>query len=127
MIRLFKTGVVLMTLCTFTGCTTLQALEDPTPVRIQQSIERGDDVKVTATNGMTYYLEVTKVEADSFTGANDKGKRYKVPYKAVQSLDIREFSVLGTLAGGTGVLLVVGTVAFAIALHNLDIHFGICE
>ena len=129
MIQAFRTGVALMALCAFTGCTSLQALEYPTPARIQQSIERGDDVKVVATNGTTYYLNVTKVEADSFTGATSKGKRFKVPYKAVESMDIAEFSALGTVGAGAVVLTVIGTIALIAALHSLDFHFGLkfCE
>ena len=129
MIQAFKTGMALMALCAFTGCTTLQALEDPTPARIQQSIERGDDVKVVATNGTTYYLNVTRVEADSFTGATSQGKRFKVPYKAVESMDVSQFSALGTVGAGAVAIAVVGTIAVIVALHSLDFHFGLsfCE
>jgi hypothetical protein len=122
-----KAATVALTLLAFTGCTTMRLVEERSPESIQQHVARGDDVRIAASDGKVYELHVTQVEAESLTGTAANGKRYKVHYSGIRALEVEEVSVLGTLAGGVGTLAVVGTVALAIALHNLDIHFGICE
>jgi len=111
----------------FTGCTTLRTLEDATPVRIQDTVEVGDRVRIAATDGKVYDLEVTRVEADALTGKADNGKHYKVRYAGISAIEVEEFSALKTLGVTAGVAYAVAVAAVAVLLHNLDVHFGICE
>ena len=125
--HLCRAVTVLLTLLAFTGCTTMRLLDERSPASIQQNVERGDRVRVAVSNGKVYDLEVTEVEADSLTGRADNGKRYKIRYSGIQALEVREVSVVGTVGAGLGTLTVIGIAVLAVALHNLDIHFDICE
>ena len=118
--------VVLCLLC-FTGCTTLRTLEDATPVRIQDAVEVGDRVRVDASNGKAYYLEVTKVEADSLTGKADNGKHYRIRYSAITEIRVERLGLLQTFVVSAGVGYVLAVAAVLVLFHNLDIHFGVCE
>ena len=123
----FRVVTALVTLLAFTGCTTMRMLEERSPASIQQNVDRGDRVRVAAGDGRVYELTVTKVEADSLTGRADNGKLYKIRYSGIQALEVREADLIGTVGAGLGTAVVIAGIALVVALHNLDIHFDICE
>jgi hypothetical protein len=125
--RAIKILVAVATLLVHTGCTTLRALEDPTPQRIAEQVETGDRVLIGHSNGKTYDLEVTRVEPDALTGTAASGKRYRILYAGIRTLEVEQADALKSLGVGAGVVVVVGIALLAVALHDLDIHFGICE
>lgn len=125
--KICQAVVVVATLLAFTGCSTMRLLDERSPASIQQNVGPGDRVRIAASNGKVYELTVTEVEADSLTGKAASGKRYKVQYAAINAIEVQEADVLASVGAGLGTLLVVSTVALLVALHNLDIHFDICE
>lgn len=125
--KICQAVVVVATLLAFTGCSTMRLLDERSPASIQQNVGPGDRVRIAASNGKVYELTVTQIEADSLTGKAASGKRYKVQYAAINAIEVQEADVLASVGVGLGTLLVVSTVALLVALHNLDIHFDICE
>ena len=102
-----KNAVLVLTLLSFTACTSMRPIEDVQPAVIHQEVEAGDWVEIVATNGKTYDLEVTKVEADALYGEADSGKRYKIPLESIKSIRVEKVSGWKT----TGVTLVALYVA----------------
>lgn len=127
MTRAIKILVILATLLAHTGCTTMRALEDPTPQRIAQQVETGDRVLIQHSNGKTYDLEVTRVEPDALTGTTPGGKRYRILSAGIRTLEVERGDALKSLGVGAVTATVIGIALLAVALHDLDIHFGICE
>lgn len=127
MTRAIKALAVLATLLAHTGCTTMRALEEPTPQRIAEQVETGDRVLIGHSNGKTYDLEVTRVEPEALTGTAASGKRYRIPYAGIRTLEVQQADLLKSLGVGVGTAAVVGIALLAVTLHNLDIHFDICE
>jgi hypothetical protein len=125
--QLFKAVTVVLTLLAFTGCSTMRLLDERSPASIQQNVAPGDRVRVAASNGKVYELTVTAMEADSLTGKADNGKRYKIRYAAINAIEVQEGDVGKSIGAGLVTLYVVSVAALLVALHNLDIHFDICE
>lgn len=125
--RLCKAVAVLLTLLAFTGCSTMRLLDERSPASIQQNVGPGDRVRVAASNGKVYELTVTAIEADSLTGKAANGKRYKIRYAAINAIEVQEGDVGKSIGAGLVTLYVVSVAALLVALHNLDIHFDICE
>ena len=111
-----RLAVTALTLLAFTGCTTLRPIPDFTPSKIRDQVEVGDHVSIAATNGQTYDLEVTKVEADALYGyTKDHAHHYKVPFESIQSIQVEKFSG-GKFWTGFGAVVTVGVIVFIIAL-----------
>ena len=111
------------TLLCFTGCTSIQAIKEPTPDRIRAQVEVGDEIHVSATNGTIYDLEVTRMDDDSLTGRAESGKRYKVPYSAIESIEVRGASAART----GGALGVVTLVLYAAAVYLALVLFDVVD
>ncbi len=115
--------VVAWTLLCFTGCTSMQAIKDPSPDRIRGQVEVGDDVRVVATNGKTYDLEVTGVDEDSLSGKAESGKRYRIPYSVIASIEVSQAS-----AGKTGgALAAVALILYAAAIYYVLMLFDVFD
>lgn len=125
--RFGTTAVVVLALLAHTGCTTMRTVEGRSPASIQQNVGPGDRVRVAASNGKVYELTVTAVEAESLTGKAGNGKRYKIQYAAINAIEVQEGDVARSVGAGLVTLYVVSIAAVLVALHNLDIHFDICE
>ena len=125
--RFGTTAVVVLALLAHTGCTTMRMLEERSPASIQQNVGPGDRVRVAANNGKVYELMVTAIEADSLTGRANNGKRYRIQYAAINAIEVQEGDVGKSIGAGLVTLYVVSVAALLVALHNLDIHFDICE
>ena len=120
---IFRNGVLILSLMSFTACTTMRPIEDFSPSQLRQEVEVGDEVEIVATNGKRYELEVTKVEADALYGEADSGKRYKVPFESIQSIRVEKVSGWRT----AGVTVVVYYVLTAIAIgYALSMVGGGC-
>lgn len=118
-----RTLLVAWTLLCFTGCTSMQAIKDPSPDRIQERVKVGDEVHVVTTNGATYELEVTQVDENSLTGEAESGKRYRVPYAAIASIEVKKVSVGRT--GGT--LGAIALVLYAAAIYLVLVLFDVVD
>ena len=129
-----RTFVALWTALCFTGCTSMQPIKEFTPQNAREQLEVGDEVRVVATNGTTYELEVTRVGDDSFSGKAENGKRYKVPYAAIQSIEAEQISAAktGGAIGATTIVLYALAVAFFVMVaediaEGFSCIFGGCE
>jgi len=109
---LFRNAVVAAVVVSLTACSTMRAIENPGPQAVRDRVEVADEVRIVTTKGAVYELEVTKVEEQSLTGEAGNGKRYKVPYAAIQTLEVEEIS-----AAKTGGAITAGVVAlYAVAI-----------
>lgn len=115
--------MVVWTLVCFTGCTSMRAIEDPAPEHIREQVKVGDEIRVVATDGTTYDLEVTQVAEDSLTGKTESGKRYRVPYSAIVSIEVSKVSAAKT--GGT--LSAVALVLYAAAIYLVLVLFDVVD
>ncbi len=111
-----RSTVVAFTLLSFTACTTLRPIEDFSPSQLRQEVEVRDRVEIVATNGKRYELEVTKVEADALYGETDSGKRYKVPFVSIQSIQVAKVSGWRTAGATLVVVYVLSALAIGSAL-----------
>jgi len=117
---IFRNTVVMLTLLSFTACTTMQPMEDFSPSKIRDEVEVGDRVEIIATTGMTYDVEVLELGDTFVMGRTDAGKRYKIQYEAIKTIRVAEVSPLKTV-GGIGVTLYVVLIGLFIAwLASLD-------
>lgn len=78
---------LLLTLSTSTAWPAMQPVEDLSPAGIRAQLEPGDRVRVEVRDGRSFELRVTRVEAESFTGAADSGKQFRVRYSAIERLE----------------------------------------
>ena len=120
---LFRHAVVAATLLSFTACTTMQPIKNFSPATAQEHIHTGDEVHVVLGNGSVYDLEVTKVEEDSFVGEADSGKRYRIKYASIRSIESEQASAGKTAGLGAGVMAVLYAVAIVTVLalfHVVD-------
>lgn len=115
---LFRKAVVAVVVVSLTACSTMRAVEDVSPQAVRERVEVGDEVRIVTTKGAVYELEVTKVEEQSLTGEAGNGKRYRVPYAAIQAIEVEKISAAktgGAITGGLVVLYAVG-LAFMLML-----------
>src|SRR3546814_2817118 len=61
-------------------------------------LSAGDDVSLVTRDGKHYDLAITHVDANSLTGQDAHGKKWKVRREAIASLEVRRFST-GKTAG----------------------------
>jgi hypothetical protein len=115
----FRNAVVVLIVVSFTACTTMRPLEDLHPAKIQEEIEIGDLVEILATNGTTYELEVTKLDDKALYGDADSGKRYKVPFGAIKTIQVEKVSGWKTTGVTLIAIYVVVSVAVGYALMQL--------
>jgi len=112
----FRGAIVGLMLLSFTGCTTLQTIEDFSPSVLEQRIEVGDRVHVVARSGKDYDLTVTRVDGAMLEGHNDAGKRYKIPFEAILHVEVAEADVV---ASAFATLVTVFAVATAIVVYAI--------
>lgn len=107
--------VVAVTLLAFTACTSMQPIRDFTPSRIREQVHVGDHVFIDATNGSGYDLHVDQIDTDALLGHAPSGKRYKIAFESIRTIQVEKTS--GWQAGtGFGAILTVGLIAFLLAL-----------
>ena len=104
MIRNF---VVLLTVISLLGCTTLQPLADAQPATIQQSVKVGDTVEIERTDGTHQTLKVDAVRGNALAGTH-AGKRYQVPLGEIRSIGTREMSSSAKTWTIVGIIAAVG-------------------
>lgn len=100
--------LVLVLLLPIGGCTTMHAVDVPTVPIVFERVAKGDHVKIRTTDGREYDLEVTAVDRDGITGRAQSRQTYKVPYTAIATLEVSEFS--WALTAGRVLLGVQGAV-----------------
>ena len=100
--------VVAIALLCFAGCATTRTLETLTPEGIQRRVEPGDVVHVDVRDGRGFEIRVDKVEADALTGTTIENRRFRIPYSAIEALQIREGRT--GAAVGAGALAIVGPI-----------------
>jgi uncharacterized protein YceK len=121
---------VLLALC-LAGCFSMRPLAAPIEGRtVAASVKVGQSVRVLTRSQRILELKVTAVEPEALFGRTDQGegKLYKVPYAAIESLEVRRFSggkttgaiSVGAIASYVAVVLLAG---YAIG-HALDDAFG---
>jgi hypothetical protein len=113
---LFRKAVVAVVIVSLAGCSTMRAVEDVSPQGVRERVEVGDEVRIVTTQGAVYELEVTKVEEKSLTGEAGNGKRYRVPYAAIQALEVEEVSAAKTGGAITAGMVAVYAAAIAFML-----------
>lgn len=78
---------LLLALFTSTAWPAMRPVEDLSPAGIQAQLKPGDRVRVAVRDGRSFELRVTRVEAESLTGAADSGKQFRVRYSAIERLE----------------------------------------
>ena len=111
-----RVAVVVLTLLSFTACTSLRPIEDFSPSRIRAQVEAGDDVHIVTRKGATYDLTVTRVESDALTGRAASGKLWKVQYEAIEYIEVAETDLVGTAGGVLMTFYVVVVTVTTIAI-----------
>lgn len=101
------------------GCTTMKAVERPTPSTPNQ-VAVGDDVRVTTKVGKTYALKVMSVSETSMAGRDPAGKLWRVPFDQIQSLEVEQISGWKTAGATVAIVLAAMAALLVIALRNLD-------
>ncbi len=104
------------------GCTTMKAVERPTPSTANEVIV-GDDVRVTTKAGKTYELEVTAVAETSMTGREKTGKLWKVPFDQIQTLEVEKVSAAKSAGLGLAVTVLLGIAAVIATGYALEKAF----
>lgn len=115
-----RIAVAVLTLLSFTACTTLRTIEDFSPSLLEQRIEPGDRVHVVARNGKEFYLTVSRVDSSALWGQADSGKRYKIPFEAILAVKVAETDVVASAAG---TLVTLYAVFVAVATYALIVWF----
>ena len=118
-----RTATIVLTLFSFTACTTMRTIQDPSPTGIQQEVEPGDEVRIALMDGRKFNVEVEKVGSDSLTGVTPKGKRYKFDYASIRWLEVEETDtggVVGSIVGGIGVAYLAALVFVAAIVASAD-------
>lgn len=110
--------MLLLSLCLI-GCTTMKAVERPTPA-LHSQIEAGDDVVVTTRAGKIYSLKVIQVSNDALIGSDQAGKRWKVPYEQIQAMEARRISGWKTAGMTAAVVIAALATVLVVGLRKLD-------
>ena len=114
---LFRRAVVAAVIVSLTACSTMRAIEDFSPSRIQEQVAVGDEVRIAATNGKVYELTVTQVEAESLTGRTTGGKVFKVQYTAIQYIEVEKIDGWKTAGATLGSAVIVLYALMVYALY----------
>jgi hypothetical protein len=99
----------------------VRTVENPSPATIQQSVRPGDTVRVGVRDGRVFELAVEQVEADALTGATVAGKRYRIPYATVKTIEVGDVSSGTTVAT---VAIVAGAIAIVAIIFEGFEDFG---
>jgi hypothetical protein len=114
---LFRRAVIVLTLLSFTACTTMRPIEDFSPAKVHQYVQVGEEVHIVLASGAVYDLVVTKVEADSLVGKAESGKHWRIKYDAIKSLESEEPDAFKSIAAGIGTTVAVLYVLVAAAAY----------
>ena len=115
MTAMLRSAVVAVALLCLTACTTTRPLADVSVATIKDEVAVGERVVIVATNGKTYDFEVTAVDPDALWGRDQAGKRYKVAFAAIESIQADQVSVGATVGGTATVLGAILTAAAVVA------------
>jgi hypothetical protein len=80
-------AALLLALFTSTAWTAMRPVEDRSPAGLQAQLKPGDRVRVEVRDGRSFELRLTRVEAESLTGAADSGKQFRIRYSAIERLE----------------------------------------
>src|SRR3546814_14603695 len=109
-----------------TACTSMQIVQSSPQQNLAGQLSAGDDVSLVTRDGKHYDLAITHVDANSLTGQDAHGKKWKVRREAIASLEVRRFST-GKTAGLSAAIVagvyVVGALAIAIAANSISEGF----
>ena len=117
---MFRYAVVAFTLLSFTGCTTMQPIEDFSPSKIREEVHVGDEVEIVTTSGKVYALRVQEVGEDSLSGQAASGKRYKVEFGAIKTIRTARVDVARSATAGGVTLIAILTALFIAFIAALD-------
>jgi hypothetical protein len=95
--------VTMLTLLSFTACTTLQALPDA------RSVQAGDTVELELNDGTRHVLEVKSVDGQALSGI-EKGVRQRIALADIRSLSRREMTTSSKVWIGIGIAAVLAAV-----------------
>lgn len=80
-------AALLLALFTSTAWPAMRPVEDRSPAGLQAQLKPGDRVRVEVRDGRSFDLRLTRVEAESLTGAADSGKQFRIRYSAIERLE----------------------------------------
>jgi len=116
---MFRNCVVVLVIVGLFGCTTMQTIQQPSPTNIQKNVDVGDQVSIDTRAGRHFDLKVTSVTEAELFGTDKDDKRWRVPYKDIEKIEVKEASALKTtgvalaIVGGVlAVLFILGAHAF---------------
>src|SRR3546814_11930352 len=82
---MLRTIVVVLCLLCMTACTSMQIVQSSPQQNLAGQLSAGDDVSLVTRDGKHYDLAITHVDANSLTGQDAHGKKWKVRREAIAS------------------------------------------
>lgn len=115
---MFRALVALLISVCLVGCTSMKAVDVPTSSR-PPDFSVGDTIQISTKSGASYKLKVTELAQSSVSGTDDSGKRMKVRFDQIATVQVEKLSTGKTAGAGlgfslliVGLLFVVGVVAY---------------
>ncbi len=120
--RKLRFVLAVLTSISLISCTTMKAVERPTPSTPNQ-VAVGDDVRVTTKAGKTYALEITAVAETSMTGREETGKLWRVPFSQIETLEVEKVSAAKSVGLGLGITVLLWGAAILAMGYAMDKAF----
>lgn len=113
--------VLLVTLCAFTGCTTMQAVRfDDVLPSLSEKVQVGDTVRVVLKDRRVLTLRVQRVTAQFLQGSDSRGASVEIPLKNIDTLEREEISYVKTLGLGLGLIAaILGALSLAVRSQGI--------
>lgn len=120
--RCARISVLLLGLA-LAGCTSMRPVGEISPTGIAQAVAPGDQVRIVLRDGRQFDLDVDRVDGESLTGTADSGRRFRIRYSAVRTIQVEDVDAAKTAGAGAAVYVVTGLVATLLFAEMME-DFG---
>jgi hypothetical protein len=115
---------LLLLTCSLGGCTHTRSLSAVGPEQARSELRIGDEVRLTLHSGARQTLRLSAIDDESLSGTNAEGRRYRVPFADIQTVESQRFSAVKTgAAAGVGIVA-YAALAAAVMVVMIEAFFG---
>lgn len=113
--------VLLISLASMFGCTTMHTMHQPTGLAAKEQIQVGDEITVWTKSGRSIQLKVTNVSEDALFGIfKADGKKYKIPIAAIERIEYGRVNPWKTGFAVVGIAFVL----LVLIVSTMDLDFA---